>query len=158
MEFLIVLGAGVILLGLACIIVIIRIKRGGQGIQNWPKVPGKVVEAFVYTHERKTTDVTTVTHTPVIKFSYSVDGTTYTSTKLDAAPSETHSYLDRAKADTWVAAYPVGRAVAVHYNSQNPKQAVLMTQKPIAHNAVLWYGIVNFFLGIGAIALAFVIA
>jgi len=157
MEFLIVLGAGVIILGIGCIIATIRVKRGGQGIPNWPDVTGTVVDAFVYHHERKTTESTTETFTPVIEYTYSVRGQAYTSSKQGISPYFARSYQDRGQAEAVVRAYPVNSAVTVRYNPSNPKQAVLKAPKALAHNAVLLYGVVNVLMGIGAIALAFVI-
>lgn len=155
MEFLIVLGACVIVLGIAYLVTTILIKRSFQGAGNWPKTTGEVLRAFVYRHERKTTAETAVTYTPVVEYAYTVDGARYTSQRRDFSPSQ--SYRDESVAAQIVADAPVGSTVKVRYNPNFPQQAVLKAPRPVGHNTVLIYGAVNIVMGALMIVLAVVL-
>lgn len=157
MEFLIIFGGCVIVLGIACIVTTVTVKRSDQGLGNWPKVAGEVLRAFVYRHERSTSEGTTVTHTPVVKYVYVVAEEHYTSQKRDYLPSDKATYQDETKAVGVVRETPVGSTVTVRYNPNAPQQALLSVPKPVAHNTVLWFGIVNVVMGALMIALAVVL-
>ena len=156
MEFLIVLGAGAILFGLACVVSIIRLKHNGQGMANWPRVGGTITESFVYTHARQTLEQAAVTYTPVVAYTYVVDGKTYRANKRDGAPYYGNSTPRRAEADARIAALPAGKAVRVRYNPHVPEQSVLHVSRPIAHNAVLLFGIMDMLIGVGCVVLGVV--
>lgn len=157
MPFLIVLGAGAVILGVGCIVAMIITKRARQGISNWDAVTGTVLDAFVYHHKRQTNETTTVTHTPMIKYIYVVSGETYMSFKRDTLPYYAASAYDLGEANAIVQSYPVNSAVPVYYNPNNPKQAVLKIPKAFANNTILLYGIVNVLVGGGIIALGIVL-
>ncbi len=74
MPFLIFLGSGAMLLGLAHLIWMIVTKRRSQGIANWPSVEGQVLAAAVSTLARETPEGIRRTHTPVITYAYEVAG------------------------------------------------------------------------------------
>lgn len=157
MEFLFIFGGCVIVLGIACIVSTVAVKRDGQGMGNWPKVAGQVLRAFVYRHERKTSKETTVTYTPVVEYAYTVAGERYTSQRRDYFPSEAATYRDEREAVSVVGEMPVGRVVTVRYNPNVPQQAMLAVPKPVAHNTVLMFGVVNVVMGALMIVLAFVL-
>jgi hypothetical protein len=157
MPFLIVLGAGAVILGVGCIVAMIRTKRALQGVPNWDTITGTVLEAFVYRHTRRTTDETRITFTPRVKYMYEIAGEPYTSSKLDTLPYYVTSACDSAEAQTIIQKYPVDSAVTVYYNPNNPKQAMLKVPKAFANRTILLYGIVNVLLGGAIIALGIVL-
>ena len=157
MPFLIVFGACLIVFGAVYVISTIVTKRSFQGPANWPKAAGEVVRAFVYRHERRTPQETSITYTPVVEYAYSVGEQRYTSEKRDFAPYYLASYPDERRAAAVVAAFPAGKAVTVRYNPAVPAQAALKVAKPQMHNTVLLFGIANAVMGVLMIVLAVVL-
>ncbi len=156
MPFLYVLGAGSILLGLGFIIATILVRRSRQGIANWPDTMGTVTQSEIYRHERRTQKATTVTYTPTVAYTYTLEGQTYTAGKRSGEPYYMDSFEDEAEARDVLEGYAPGSAVKVYYNPAAPGQAVLEKPRAILHNAVIWYGITIILMGSGAIALTFV--
>ncbi|MGC9521705.1 MAG: DUF3592 domain-containing protein [Anaerolineae bacterium] len=157
MEFLIVLGSGAFLLGLAIIVWIALTKRRGQGTPNWPKVPGTVVAARVVPFEHETPEGDEKTFTPLITYEYRVNGQTFESQRRNFLPGESATYQERSEAEAVVMRYPPGAPVSVSYNPANPKQAALEPPRPVAHNAVLYYGVTNLVAGALIVALGIVL-
>jgi hypothetical protein len=153
MAFLIVFGAGTLLLGVAYVISILVTRARHEGTANWPKVTGTVKHAYVYQHERSTAAGTTTTYTPVVGYAYAVEGQDYQAHKRNFLPYDQASLTSKGEAEAIRLRYCPGSEVAVYYNPINPAQAVLEKPKAIAHMAVLWYGIVCILLGGGMIAL-----
>jgi hypothetical protein len=156
-EFLIVLGSGAFLLGLALMIWITVTKRRGHGTPNWPKVEGYVLSATAVELERETSDGMVSTFTPIVRYEYEVVDTRYTSARLNFLSDEHRTFKDRRAAGQVVSKYPAGAAVDVFYNPANPKQAALDVPKPAAHNAVLTYGVTNMIAGALIISLGIVL-
>ncbi|HOT92193.1 MAG TPA: DUF3592 domain-containing protein [Anaerolineae bacterium] len=154
MPFLIVFGACLIVFGAVYVIATIVTKRSFQGPANWPKAAGEVLRAFVYRHERRTPQETSITFTPVVEYAYTVAGQRYTSEKRDFVPYYLASYPDERQAATVAAAFPAGKAVTVRYNPIVPAQAALKVGKPWMHNTVLLFGVVNAAMGVLMIVLA----
>lgn len=157
MEFLIILGGWVIVFGAAFIISTVLIRRRYQGPANWPATMGEITRAYIYRHERRTPTAVEVTYTPVITYTYTVAGQTYTGQRRTFEPDDQVSYRAERVARGLIAGAPEGTWVKVYYNPRVPQQAVLVPQRPVAHNAVLWYGVANVLVGALAIVLAFVI-
>lgn len=157
MEFLIVLGAGVSLLGLAFIIWIVVTKRREQGTANWPHVLGEIRESMVIPFEREMPRGIERTYTYVVTYEYVVDGEIYTASNRNFLPGIRATSLSLAKAETFVRRYPAGSWIPVYYNPANPKQAALEIPRPVAHNAVLYFGVTNLVLGIVIVALGIVL-
>lgn len=147
MQFLIVLGSGAFLLGLAVVIWISITKQRGHGTPNWPKVAGRVLESKVTALERETPEGMVTTYTPLVRYEYAVAGEVYTGRRFAFQPGETVTTKAPVEAARVVAAYPVATKVDVFYNAANPKQAALKLPKPAAHNAVLFFGITNMVMG-----------
>lgn len=157
MAFLIVFGAGTLLLGVAYIITTIVTRVRHQGTANWPKVTGTIKKAFVYQHVRSTSSGTTTTFTPVVAYAYAVDGQEYRAQKRNVLPYDQVSLTSGDEAKIICGRYPSESEVPVYYNPINPSQAVLEKPKAIAHMAVLLYGVVCMLLGGGMIALGIVL-
>ncbi|GEM_PF-950560 len=157
MPFLIVFGGCLIVFGAVYIISTIVTKRSFQGTANWPKAVGQVQRAFVYRHERRTPQETSITFTPVVEYAYTIGEQRYTSEKRDFAPYDCATFTDERKAKEIVAAFPAGKAVTVRYNPDVPEQAALKVEKPRMHNTVLLFGVANVVMGVLTIVLAVVL-
>jgi hypothetical protein len=153
MPFLIFLGGGVVLLGLAFVIWIAVIKDRAQGIANWPHIEGLVVKSSVSSLKYETPAGIQVTYTPVVAYTYDVAGRTYTSRRLNFLPDSSATYPDGKLAQEAIALYPVGARPRVVYNPANPQQSALQKPRPAAHNAVLLYGVVSMVAGAGIVVL-----
>jgi hypothetical protein len=156
-QFLIVLGSGVALLGLAFIIWMAVFKQRHYGTPNWPYVEGEVIASRVVPFAREVSSGIEYTFTPVVEYRYTVSGLPYTSQNLSFVPGASVSTHELLQATSVVSRYPAGSWVPVYYNPANPKQAALTVPKPVAHNAVLFYGITNLVAGIAIIALGIVL-
>lgn len=86
--------------------------------RGWVGTSGRVILSNVSTFTSKGT----TTYRPMVDYSYSVDGTLFTSSRITF-----HSLAsrDRRTAAQMAARYPVGMNVPVLYDPQNPEQAVL---------------------------------
>lgn len=157
MPFLIVLGSGVLLLGLAYVIWIILTKRRHQGTPNWPKVSGQIAKATVNVFEWETPGGLERSYTPLIHYFYEVDGQTYFATERNVYPYYTATYRDPLKAERVITRYAEGSTVPIYYNPANPKQSVLSIPKPAMHNAVLYFGLANILAGAIILALGIVL-
>lgn len=157
MPFLIVFGGCLIVFGTVYVISTIVIKRSFQGTANWPKAAGEVLRAFVYRHERRTLKETSITYTPVVEYTYTVEGLPYTSQKRDFAPYDCATFTEEKKAAEIVAELPPGKPVTVRYNPDVPEQSALKVEKPRMHNTVLLFGVANALMGVLMIVLAVVL-
>jgi hypothetical protein len=153
MEILIVLGSGAFVLGLAFVVWIAVTKQRGQGTANWPHVKGQIVEAEIVSLERETPSATQRTFTRVVAYSYEVAGQSYRARNVDFLPDTSATYRSRDEAQASVSGYEAGSTVNVFHNPANPKQSALEVPKPTAHNAVLFYGVVNMVAGAIIIAI-----
>ena len=147
-RFLIVLGGGVALLGLAFIIWMVVWKQRQHGTPNWPYVQGDVIASRVVPFAREAAYGTDHTYTTLLEYRYTVDGLPYTSNTQNFLPDKPATTRNLLRATGIVSLYPEGSVVRVYYNPANPKQATLEVPKPVAHNAVLFYGITNLIAGI----------
>lgn len=157
MAFLIVFGAGTLLLGVTFVISIIITRSRHEGTANWPGVPGLVNTSYVYQHDHTTSAGTETTYTPVIGYTYTVADRSYQSHKRNALPYDRSTFASLDDAQEVVSRYPVGSSTKVFYNPHNIAQSILEKPKPVAHMAVLWYGIICLLLGGGMIALGILV-
>lgn len=153
MPFLIFLGSGVMLLGLAHLIWMVVTKRRSYGIANWPSVEGQILAASVSTLERETPEGIKRTHTPVVTYAYEVAGQPHTSHRLNFLPDSSTTYADVTLARAVLSSFPTGARAKVYYNPTNPQQSVLVKPHPSAHNAVILYGVVTMIAGLGIVIL-----
>jgi len=85
----------------------------------WPAAQGEVLDSHVVSHRgRKST-----TYRPEVTFRYTVDGRSYTADTVTRGTTfaDSSSYAQRV-----VNSHPRGRRVSVHYNPDNPAEAVLL--------------------------------
>ena len=157
MAFLIVFGAGTLLLGTVYVITTIIVRARNQGTANWPEVTGTIKKAFVYKHKRTTSESTTTTFTPVVAYAYAVEGKMYQAHKRNFLPYVQATLTSEEEAEDICSRYSPDSEVEVYYNPVNPAQAVLEKPRATAHNAVILYGAVCMLLGGGMIALGIVL-
>lgn len=156
-QFLIVLGAGALLLGLACVIWIVLSKRRSYGTPNWPRVVGRILDVSVATLARETPAGMVTTFTPMVRYEYAVEGEIYVGQRVHVHRNETLTTPRRSEADRLVARYGVNDPVDVFYNPAVPQQATLIVPRPVAHNAVLFFGVTNAVMGALIIVLGIVL-
>jgi len=147
MEFLLVFGSGLVLLGIVYVILALT-GRGEQGWGKWPTVTGQVLESGAFRKVRHLPGGTVVTYTPVVRYAYEVRGRMYTSKKRNFLPPYRSTYNDPQKAQEITERYPVGSTVTVHYNPHGPAQAVLEVERSVGYNAEFVSGLVNAGLGV----------
>jgi hypothetical protein len=156
-QFLIVLGGGALLLGLACVIWIVRSKRRNYGTPNWPRVVGRILDVSVATLARETPAGMVTTFTPMVRYEYAVEGEIYVGQRVHVSRDERLTTQRRSEADRRVARYGVNDPVDVFYNPVVPQQAALVLPRPVAHNAVLFFGVANAVMGALMIVLGIVL-
>ncbi len=157
MQFLIVLGSGTFLLGLAFVIWIVLTKRRGYGPPNWPAVAGQVTSSSLVSLQRETPRGVEQTYTPLVHYTYTTAGESYQGYRRNLLPDHAATYQDPAAARRAIVEYPQGAAVKVYHNPANPRQAVLEIPKAVAHNTVLLYGVTCMVAGAIIIALGIVL-
>jgi hypothetical protein len=143
----IILAILFILVGGILLIVALVSRSKAKTAQNWPAVTGTVISAQVQEH--KNVDIedsqTMVNYSPVVQYTYSVMGMTYTSTRVGYGANQ----FDRKTAQRKVEQYPAGSAVTVHYDPSNPQSSVLEVQAA-GSKVFLIIGIVLIVLGVMA--------
>lgn len=88
---------------------------------QWPSVDGTVVRSGVASPDQASSGGTTKYRAEVI-YEYTVDGTGLTGRRISAADFATN---DRSMIQAILDRYPVGRIVTVHYQPDDPREAVL---------------------------------
>lgn len=125
--------------GLICMGIFILVFLGGGGYMiyrsvqdrkkaraslTWPSTQGRVIESrVVESHSSDSDGDTTTNYRPYIKYEYEVVGSTFTSDKLAIGPAVSTS--NYRKSEEKVKRMPVGAAVTVFYNPDDPTDAVL---------------------------------
>jgi hypothetical protein len=104
--------------GLLCGLGNARARSRSQAAQRWLTAPGKVVEAGV-TRGGSTRNAY---FSPAIRYSYEVNGKTRQGTRLRFGMVATRG---RGGSEKILAPYPVGGAISVRYNPDNPDESVL---------------------------------
>ncbi len=130
---LIFIGAGIYALN-----VYAREKKKATTAQTWPSVNGRVVEAYVAEDVQVDSegDQNRV-FAPRVVYEYEVNGQTYQNNRLRLG---IESFIgSRRKVEQELARFPVGSAVKVYYNPDNPAEAVL--QPGVSSKAALVIGI-----------------
>lgn len=120
-------------------------KRKADQAGNWPTTTGAVKESRIetrYDSDSGSTDY------PVIVYTYRVMGTDYESRRVSPGPA-----WGGTGAHKVVSRYQAGTQVQVHYNDQNPSEALLENKAPGWMNWLLIAAIgLDLFLGcIGAV-------
>ena len=116
------------LIGAIMIFSSVRARKAAERAATWPSIQGTVTSAELVTHRHHNskTHTTSYTYEPKVEYSYSVLGTTYSGKKLAYGPT---SYAEN-KAKELMARYPLGQAVSVYYNTEDPAESVLNPAAP----------------------------
>jgi hypothetical protein len=116
------LGIFVALIGLAgglfCALAQARARSRSQAAERWLTAPGTVVEAGV----SRGGGSRNAYFSPAIRYSYEVNGKTRQGTRLRFGMVTTRG---RGGSEKILAPYPVGGAISVRYNPDNPDDSVL---------------------------------
>jgi hypothetical protein len=106
-----------VILGACGIVLLIRRRRTYLAIPQWPHTQGRVTSSsFMETWEAGHT------YTPIIKYTYEVDGTTYEGDAYTFVEMRTEKKIAAEIVD----ALPQGLPVKVYYDPSKPSRAVLL--------------------------------
>lgn len=100
-----------------------RGRQQASASQGWPTAAGQVTAAQVRQLTNYSEHGSSVAYAPAVEYAYSVLGQPFTGDRITFGLDETHA--KRAKAEEVLARYPVGGTVTVHYDPNNPSDAVL---------------------------------
>jgi hypothetical protein len=99
--------------------------------KSWPSVPGEVTNAEALGSTRMLSSRKHVDqYQPVTKYSYTVDGELYTSTRIRLVKEVPVFDVREAAVATAERSYPVGSSVQVYYDPENPGFALLDPRSP----------------------------
>lgn len=108
-----------LILGIVC--VKYGTRNAGHAIDsiNWPHTQGVIIESHVWEHEDD--DSSVKSYDPIIKYSYTVNGKTYTNDVVN------YDYVNRGKewAENVIADYPKNQQIPVFYKPDKPEFSVL---------------------------------
>jgi hypothetical protein len=113
-------GAGIFLLAS-----FLKNRRRAKASYQWPSVPGRIHSSTVIESRSTAGDsdrFTAPIYTPLVNYTYAVMGKTYQGEQIGFGTTVAGP---RYRAAKLVARYPTGAAVPVHYNPENPAEAVL---------------------------------
>lgn len=139
---------------------VVQARRGQQkahAAQGWPSAPGAIVEARVSRNSHEDSDGDThYSYSPRLKYTYTVQGQTYTGSQITFGFQK--SYNSESSAAAVLQRYPVGGQVMVIYDPHNPAEAAL-ERKAGGVGAGLVIGIIFIALSVcilcgGSVALA----
>jgi hypothetical protein len=120
--YLFILGMGAIWL-----VVTVQGMNLAKESASWLSTTGTIADTWIDRYE--TTDAdgdAEVRYKPNIKYTYVVNGGNFHSRRVDFGPQP--SYSRSAKAEEYLAEYPVGREVEVFYDPNNYGEAVLIRE------------------------------
>ena len=123
------LGGIFFLLGLGLAIFGFVQRKKAKSTESWPTVSGSIISSQL--DQKSSTDFdaeytsTSTSYTPMVEFSYEIDGRTYRGNRV--FPGTSMSY-DHGTAKSIVNRYQPGATVSVHYDPADPTQAVLETK------------------------------
>lgn len=109
-------------MGIAALLLFIALHNYSKRAQDWPYVSGKITHGTITEQVDNSDNHSTRFYKPVITFAYSVDGQKFTSTQRELGAESSGS---KSWAEKILAKYPVGGAVEVHYDPENPANAAL---------------------------------
>jgi len=95
----------------------------------YPSVQGEIVETTVNYNQIQSPERRPVSVSPHAVYKFVVDGKEYVGKKINIYKSFSYSNLDpdaaTATADKFLEKYPIGSKVTVHYNPENPEDAII---------------------------------
>jgi len=146
-QFAFFFGLGTLLLA----VIQISNQRDARKAASWPTTEGRIVSSKVESFTQRVggrSGTTARFYQAVVEYAFQVEGREYHSTRLSFGPVES---TPKGPAESKAARYPQGREVMVHYDPQNPPNAVLDPR--VARNwlgwliAIVFVGLAVFFSG-----------
>ena len=129
-----------------------RVVGVSESSKQWERVSGEIVaNEFECTTTHHSRNVTEESCFPIVRYRYEVDGTPYTSERIDASDSQ-QAFDSHEEASGWAqAVYPVGLAVEVYYDPADPRSALLEPGAIESSSAVesIVTGVIFLLLGLG---------
>ncbi len=96
--------------------------------KSWPTVEGNITTSETEKMEGEDTEgIRLVAYKPNIRYSYTVSGVQYTSSRISFEGIKTSGKI---AAKEMLARYPIGKQITVYYNPRNPQQSTLQTNYP----------------------------
>jgi Protein of unknown function (DUF3592) len=127
--FAFLLPVAAILLGAFCVVYFAKMRRQARASAAWPFATGKITRSAVARDVLAVKDDDTgrirydTKYRPVVNFNYCVDGRDYYGSGVSGGWTSLHDSPERAEAV--VAAYPAGKEIAIYYDPEQPRTAVL---------------------------------
>ncbi len=123
-------------IGIVLIIISLRRRQHAQESQRWLTTDGLITlrEAAV-SQTSDTSGNASASYYPRVEYEYTVMGTQYHGTRI--AFGAVKNYPQQADVQAVLARYPEGATVAVHYNPNQPEDAVLEQSAPAANLALV---------------------
>jgi hypothetical protein len=120
--FLFVMGMGIIWL-----VVTIQNMQAARDSGDWLSTTGVIEETWVEREERTDADGETEDYfKPYVRYSYTVNGSVYSSQRIDFGSQRSHN--TSSGAEKFLTKYPVGAEVDVYYDPAAPREAVLVRE------------------------------
>jgi hypothetical protein len=125
---------GVMFLGVAFVVAAQTYKssRAALATEAWPSVMGRVERASVVGVGSSDRALATVS------YAYEIAGKTYSSNRIS---TNERTPILRAEAEAFVTAHPTGTPITVHYDPEEPGQAVLEKAAPLASTRLQWISV-----------------
>lgn len=116
------MGLGAVLVAVGIGVLLIRRRSAAKQAASlaWPRCDGRITHAAVESARDKDDNETYSAH---IAYAYSVNGQSFNADRLTWGGRASSG--DSRAAEAAVARYPVGSAVQITYNPENPAEAVL---------------------------------
>jgi hypothetical protein len=118
-------GGVFVLIGAGLLVIAGRNERKAEQSKVWPTAQGKITASTLT--ESTSTDndgMTNTTYKPSVQYTYDVGGKSYTADRLSRGLAMAY---DLGTARRIIERYPVGAAIAVHYDPAAPAEAALET-------------------------------
>ena len=123
------LGGVFAAMGIGFLVFGLRERKKAKETETWPLARGMIISARLdqqtRTERSQGRTYTRTTYSPVVEYSYEINGRMYQGNRI--FPASSMSY-DLGTAQGIVNRYQPGSAVNVHYHPTDPAQAVLETQ------------------------------
>ena len=120
--------------------------------QAWPTTEGKVISSEVRPTEVWGRAGPIQYYAADVKYEYAVNGKTLTGSQL-AFGTDSGLFSDPARALQEVEQYPIGRTVIVHFNPDNPQDALLNIGGTAGGALMIGFGVFFIVLGIAGLIL-----
>ncbi len=146
-----IIGLSFLLLGPTFLFIGKNIVREAKESMSWPSVKGRIVESriekkikYKYDGREKKREVSYIPH---IGYEYMVDGQHYSGSRVSFNGISTTYWGAKRLVDR----YPENKMVDVHYNPDNPKNAVLEPGASLGAYIPLFIGFIFTVVGIGVV-------